>query len=136
MSHISKQSVLVRNLEALEIAVTNLGGVFKKGQTHHKYYYGQADCLHAFGIKDNKKAYEVGVIWDAKNQCYDLAYDSFMEGSSGLAGVFGRNLINLKKEYAAVQSEMQLAEEGFETYRTINEDGTIVVSGTRMVETY
>jgi hypothetical protein len=76
MSHITTMTAQVKDLDAVERAVKELGGTLVRNQQTHTYYGGaQGKCDHA--IKLPGTSYEIGLVLDQQTGAYKLAYDSF-----------------------------------------------------------
>jgi len=128
MSHVTTLSVQVKSLVALEEACLKIGLIFKRNQTHYKWYgrfvgdYREAGtdpkemgrCDHAIGVPGNKDAYEIGVA--QKGDHYELRYD-FFAGGYGLEKVAGKKCSALTEAYTqvvALQEATKFAEaEGY-----------------------
>lgn len=97
MSHISKIKVEIKDLQALHQACEDLGLVFNEGQNTYKWYGQPKRCDHAISLKNNSRAYEIGVI-DKKDGTYEFEFD-FWQGGYGIQDAVGANCDLLKNTY-------------------------------------
>lgn len=121
MSHITEVKTQFKLLDDLEAVATELGGVFRRGQTTHKTYgrfvgdsaegrqfveqRGTAaigKCEHAIRLADHHDGdYEVGVVKALDgSESYNLVYDAWGPGQR-LERAFGKGLKKIRREYAA-----------------------------------
>lgn len=150
MSHVATVDVEIRDLESLKLAAHNLGLEFRENQKTYRWYgrwvndyhgddaayqhgvkpedYGK--CLHAIGIPNDSRAYEVGVIRNPNGAGYSLIWD-FFSGGKGLKSRIGDKGHRLTQEYAAVHSQRQLMAQGYSVTRTTAPDGTIKLYATQ-----
>jgi len=114
MSHVVCIKNSIKDLGALKKATAKLGLAFYENKTSYKWYgryvgdYPLPEgfvkeelgkCLHAIGIPNDKKAYEVGVVRSKTDEGYALLYD-FWAGGHGLEAVIGSGASNIVQGYA------------------------------------
>lgn len=133
MSHVSKIELKVKDLASLKRACKNLGLDFKENQKKFKWYghhvgdyplpqgFKKEDmgkCDHAISVKNNPKAYEVGVCKSRDGSGgYELLWD-FWQNGYGLKDAIGDEGRELQEEYAACVSEKSLRDQGYIVTRT------------------
>ena len=124
MSHVTKISVEIKNLDALSKACEELGLQLNIGQTKFRWYAGnQGNCLHAITIPGNTSAYEIGV--QRNGDGFRLETD-FYAGGKGLVAKVGNKAEKLIEEYTAQVTIQSVEEMGFEVAgRELTGDGTI-----------
>ena len=140
MSHVVCIKQSIKDLGKLKKVVAELGLEWRENQTIYKWYgryvgdYPLPDgftkeelgkCLHAFGIPNNKNAYEVGVVQSKTGEGYSLLYD-FWAGGNGLAAVIGKGACDIVQGYA-IQVALEAAPFGWEPTQTKQENGDIVL---------
>jgi len=121
MSHISKISLEIKNLQVLKKACAKLGAVFHEGQTEQIYYMGKQKCDHAISHVDAK--YEIGIVKSGKN--WELQWDSYFAG--GLESIFGKDAGLLKQRYAVEQTKFTAMLKGMAVSEKLKENGEIVL---------
>ena len=102
MSHITKLELEIEDLDALEEACTeDLGVELVRNQTKYKHYQRsqQGECEHAIRVKDNEKAFEIGVV--RRGEKYELLN---LYGQQGLVSEV------IAQHYTATQRVMDTAE--------------------------
>lgn len=144
MSHISKVELQINDLDCLRVAVEDLGLEWREGQKVHKWFgrfvdglsyadgldrsqYGK--CDHAIRVKDNVRAYEIGVIKSADQKSYELVYDNYM-GGFGLEEIAGVGLEKLRQGYAvnvAKKAAKHLEKQGFRLTQTRTATGSVLL---------
>ncbi|MBI4472202.1 MAG: DUF2997 domain-containing protein [Acidobacteria bacterium] len=120
MSHVVSVKVVIRDLNALEMAAKRCGLELHRGQRSYRWFgrwVGDytlpqgfkpeqlGKCDHALTIPGNPQAYEVGVVQNADGTC-TLLYD-FWAGGYGLEAAIGKTAKKLTDEYswAVVESK-------------------------------
>lgn len=111
MSHITTIKTKITDLDALKEACKSLGLVFKENQKNYKWYgrsvgdyplplgFKESDlgkCDHAISLKNNKDAYEIGLV--KRGDEYVMVWD-FWNGGYGLEKVVGKDCENLTDSY-------------------------------------
>ena len=138
MSHVADVDIKIRDLDALKIAVTRMGGQLMRDQKTHQWYGRflndwQSDRAAArrrdastFGTCDHAVRfdginYEIGLVKEADGS-FTAIYDTY--GGSGShdgqkleAACGGAGLPTLKNEYAAAVTTRVLARKGFRVRR-------------------
>jgi hypothetical protein len=118
MSHVAKVEAMIRDLDALEQTVTDLGGVLHRDQRTFRMWGSAQPCLHAISIKGARDAYEIGLrLKDAADpNTFEFACD-FMDGR--LTQQFGPQLVNLRNGYLATVAEKQLRQQRYRVQRQV-----------------
>lgn len=146
MSHVTEIDLEIRDLSCLKAACEALGLEWRENQKTFRWYgrhvgdyplpagFTKEDmgrCDHAIAIRDNDRAYEVGVCArrDGK-QGYTLLWD-FWAGGHGLQAAIGGNGNKLRDQYSAALATQKLRKQGFRVTRTQSADGKIVLRATR-----
>lgn len=135
MSHVTTVDLHITDLAALAAAAKILGMELSKAETYKWFGSHVGDfplpdgftaqdigqCEYKLTIKDNDKAYEVGVVKrrDGKPG-YTLLWD-FWQGGYGLQDVVGKDAQNLKQEYGIASAMREMARKGFRTERRLNQ---------------
>jgi len=100
MSHITTINVKVKDLNILEQAANKLGLELVRGQKTFKYYNGRTgSCEHVLRVKNNRNAYEIGLVKDKDGVSYNFDTD-FFSGGYGLVDVVGQNCEKIINGYA------------------------------------
>ena len=119
MSHITKITVKISDLDALGSAVVRLDGELRRGQTTCAYYLGAtATCDHALHFKQH--AYEVGVVRNADGS-FGLIWDADM------TPLLGRDAAKIKQAYATEVAIKAARRQGHSVTETRAQDGSIVL---------
>jgi len=90
-------------------------------------------CDYVLRIKNNNRAYEVGVCKARDGQDGFVLLWDFWNGGYGLRNAIGQNGDKLKQAYASQVAQkhlQQLSREGFRTVKQRRADGTIVLVAT------
>jgi hypothetical protein len=154
MSHVVSLNFYIDDLDCLETACKNLGLELRRGQKEYKWFgewredynedsaaykqgikpedYGK--CEHAIVVKDNPKAYEIGLVprTDGKPG-YQMAYD-FWAGGHGLMEKVGENASKLCQQYSLAQHMKRgvaLQQQGFRVQQQTDSNGRIHLTYTR-----
>jgi hypothetical protein len=124
MSHTTTIPFCIRDLNALKIAVSKIQGLqFLENRKTFKTYGSDRKCVHAIGLVNHKgMGFEIGVL-KAKENEYELAFDSF---DSALAEIVGYSCENVIQGYAA-QLVIQEVPFGWEYTQTPQPDGDILM---------
>ena len=136
MSHVATIDIEVKDLDALEEAVTFLGGELRRGQTSYKWWgrhVGDYPVPAGFTVDDLGRCehaahfaaagYEIGVVRRRDGRPgYQLLWD-FIDGS--LVRVVGKDACNLKREYARVVAKRQAERSGFRVLEQRQRDGSV-----------
>lgn len=146
MSHITKVDLVVRDLDALEVAAEKCGCKLVRNATEFKSWYTKYGQLQGdyplpagVTVEDVKKckhkitcdkagAYEVGVVENKKEGGYSLIWD-FWAGGHGLMDYLGgQNAEKLKQEYAVALTEKEMQVAGFSKLKqVVTTDGSVVM---------
>ena len=122
MSHVANVNLTITDLDALEKAVKELGGVLQRGKTEYKWFgrhvgdyplpkgFTKADlgkCLHA--IKFPTSDWEIGVVKNPEQAgTYGLLFDFWGPSGTPLAkaigGQDGKRLKQLYATHAAINA--------------------------------
>lgn len=147
MSHVVSVKVVIRDLNALEMAAKRCGLELRRGQRSYKWF-GQwvgdyplpqgfrseqlGKCDHVLSLPNNPGAYEVGVVQNADGT-FSLLFD-FWSGGYGLEAAIGKGAKKLTDEYSWAVVESKCAElcwmsqrEG-DALRIYHPDGSILVT--------
>lgn len=151
MSHIGEVQLHIMDLDALELAVTEAGGIFHRGKTDHRWYgrsvggntsrrdpktFGK--CEHAISFPGIN--YEIGVIKHESGVGFDLAYDNWGSGGSTYGQhdgqlleqrIGGANAPVLRQGYATAVTRRELSKKGYRVSVVRQENGTIRIKATR-----
>lgn len=136
MSHIATIELVVKDLVALRAACETLGLELCENRTRY-HWYGRAVgrpadatdgvCEHAIRVKDNGRAYEIGLVSKADGTGYELKWDSYM-GGFGLVEKVGENAGRLRQEYAIEIATRVAKRQGFRIIsKTIRSDGSVAL---------
>ena len=150
MSHIASVTLVVKDLDCLRAACTDLGLEFREGQTTYKWFgrwmndysareaavsngfnpkeFGQSE--HAIGVPGDSRAYEVGVVKNPNGPGYTLLYDNW-QGGLGLEALIGKGADKLKQAYATRVATKEVQKRGYRVNRTQGADGRIRLVATR-----
>lgn len=150
MSHITKINLLIKDLDALDKACKRMGLELVRDQKTFKWYgrfmgdskppkemadqgytaekYGT--CDHVIRVKDNRSAYEIGVVKRADGKGYMLAWDSW-RGGFGLLAATGydskdQKASKLRDWYGAEVARKQMSRQGW-MVKTIQQDRKVQV---------
>jgi len=146
MSHVATVDLHIMDMAALKAACETLGLEFREGQLTFRWYgtivgdyplpqgFAVSDmgqCEHAIGIKDNDRAYELGVVRrrDGKPG-YLLMYDNW-RGGFGLEATIGQKAGKLKQQYAAQVAASQARKQGYRVSQSHQADGSLRLVCTR-----
>ena len=150
MSHVATVELEIKDLACLKKACKELGLEFRENQNTFRWYgqwvndYGAQDaaykngiktedygkCLHAIGIPNNNKAYEVGVVKAPNGPGFTLVWD-FYAGGHGLQAAIGQDGNMLKQGYAKEVAKKKARNMGFTLSEQKLEDGTIRLTARR-----
>lgn len=132
MSHITTINIKIKDLDSLKEACEELGLVFYENKKTYKWYGRSVGdyplpegmtvddlgkCDHAIGLKNNKEAYEIGLV--KRGDEYIPVWD-FWSGGFGLEKAVGKDCINLTDSYskfAAIRSVKKRARAGGYTFQ-------------------
>ncbi|MDC0834984.1 hypothetical protein AY599_18685 [Leptolyngbya valderiana BDU 20041] len=119
MSHFSHIKTQIRNLSALQTALSELGIDWKAGPKEVRGYRGQTHTAEVVIEQDN--GYDIGFSWNG--QAYDLVADLQYWQQNGSVDRF----INKVTQQYAFQTVMQeTAKQGFQvSERQARQDGSI-----------
>ena len=137
-SHVTKVDVEIRDLDALETACKRLGLIFNRDRRTYRWYgrsvgdyklpegmtekdLGQ--CSHAISVKDNARAYEVGLV-DNHDGSYSPVWD-FWNGGRGLQAAVGENCSKLAGEYTIEAARNAATAQGWVAQD--NPEGTLTI---------
>lgn len=142
MSHVCEMELEIRDLESLEKACSRLGLELVKDQKEYKWYgthvgdypvpkgFTKEDlgkCDHAIRVKNNSKAYEVGVVKRKDGgPGYQLIWD-FWAGGLGLQEKVGQDGGLLKQNYAAQVAKKQMLREGYRVTEKTDTSGRMLL---------
>ena|SRR5210317_935863 len=146
MSHVVTIDLKIYDLAALEVAAAENGCELVKKSTF--VWYGrhvgdyplpegfQAEdmgkCEWAIRSKTNDNAYEVGVVKARDgSDSYTLMYDFYGEGR-GMSNIVGDRCQRLQQAYATEVARKKLRKQGFSVRKKRNEQGQVVLVGTKM----
>ena len=146
MSHVATVDVHITDLAALKAACAALGLEFREGQTSFRWYgehvgdyplpagftvSDMGTCEHAIGMRDNDRAYEVGVVRrrDGKPG-FTLMYD-FWAGGHGLEEKIGHKAGKLRQQYAAQVAASRARKQGYRVCQSQQADGSLRLVCTR-----
>lgn len=134
MSHITRISLSIGDLDALEAAAPTIGLELRRNQRTHKTYGGATGkCIHALVLKGDPSAYEIGLVQSVagSDAAYDLNVDLWNQTRLSEA-VGGANFNRLRREYAATVAEKEmtavLARKGFQISRERLANGRIRIA--------
>jgi hypothetical protein len=103
MSHITKLTLFIEDLDALEQACAeDLGLELVRGQKTHKAYFGNKNrCEHAIRVPGNTQAYEIGLVSKTNGEPgYEMQWDDYA-GGHGLVEKVGVGAKKLEQAYKA-----------------------------------
>ena len=143
MSHVMLIDVVVRDLDALEVAAVRCGLELRRGQRTFRWYgrwmndfhatdaafrhgvppesYGT--CEHALAIPGDAHAYEVGLIRAPDGRGFRLLWDGWDRRLEPLIGASGGRLM---QQYAVAATRREAARRGHQVRgEVILPDGTI-----------
>ena len=151
MSHVAEVTLQVTDLDALDAACKRIGLELVRGQKNYKWYgrwlndwsdseraaalkgrdpntFGH--CEHAVRIPGDPNAYEIGLCprLDGKPG-FDLVYDQYGHGGAALHKVGGKDLSELKDQYAASVTQRHLSRQGYRTRLQRTPGGHLQVVG-------
>ncbi len=151
MSHVAAVELEIKDFACLKKACETLGLVFHEGKKNYKWYgiwvrdyhgkdaaylqgfdpktYGK-DAEHVISVKNNDRAYEIGVVKNPTTGKYHLIYD-FWAGGNGLEAVVGKSCDKLCREYAKEVAVKQVRKLGYMPQVTTNADGEIEITATK-----
>lgn len=120
MSHITTIDIEISNIDALDAAAKELGGLLQRGKTTYNWYGERPNpCAHAISLPGVH--YEVGVCANtAKPGTYTLNFDPY--GSGGNYGrhdgklvlkAFGDNLKTLRQLYGVHTATLAAKKKGY-----------------------
>ncbi|MBO9999764.1 MAG: DUF1257 domain-containing protein [Cyanobacteria bacterium SID2] len=119
MSHFSHIKTQIRNLNALQTALGELGIDWKPGPQEVRGYRGQTHTADVVIEQDN--GYDIGFSWNG--QAYDLVADLQYWQQNGSVDRF---LNKVTQQYAFQTVMQETAKQGFQVAeRQTNEDGSI-----------
>ena len=122
MSHYTHVECKVDDMEALKKALTELGYTTHEG-SHDIRSYGQTRTFEMSIIKDGK---QLPIGWIKDNDGYRLEGDFYMTGIN--TQEFGQKISQLHTKY---KTESWLQKKGYRVRHEVNEEGKMVVVGTR-----
>ena len=127
MSHISRISLKITDLDALAKAAERCGLELVRGKTTYRWYEGDGQCEHAL-VQRKQLAlnYEIGLT-KAEDGSWEMHWDSYDERLANAVG--GQDAAKLKQEYGASVATAQLYKLGMRVNRYVTSDGRIVVEG-------
>ena len=119
MSHIVGARMVVRDLDAVEVAADECGLTLMRGQKTMRCYQGQGACDHALKLKDARPGdYEIGLR--TQEDGFGLVIDTWGPGRR-LVEAAGPEMNTLRREYSAAvltaRARKKLAPKGFTTTR-------------------
>lgn len=145
MSHVTVIDLEIKDLDCLRQAAEDLGLEFREGQQTFKWWghsvgdypiptgFSEADmgkCDHALAVKDNTKAYEVGVVRRRDGRPgYHLMWD-FFAGGNGLQAKVGANCCKLTQKYSekvVIKRAKPFMAQGWTLKQSIETDGKVVI---------
>ena len=137
-SHVTKVDVQIRDLDAMVTACEHLGLVFNRDKRTYRWYgHSVGDyrlpegmtakelgrCSHAISVKDNARAYEVGLV-DNHDGSYSPVWD-FWSGGHGLQAAVGENCSRLIGEYTIEAARNAATAQGWMAQD--NPEGTLTI---------
>ena len=126
MSHTAVLEVAVHDLVCLQKACQELGAELVLEKKSFKCYAGTEECDHAIRIKNDSKAYEIGVLRiSTQPETYELKTD-FWQGGKGLIAYVGQDACKLYQAYNAALFEARLPF-GYSVTRQLQADGEVVM---------
>jgi hypothetical protein len=144
MSHVATIELIVKDLEALEIACKSLGLELVRDQHTYQWYgrhvgdyplpkgFTPADlgkCSHAIRVAGNPSAYEVGVVQSQDG--YTLLWDFYGSQGKAMQDCIGANGLKLQDAYATQVAISHYQSQGYYVTTAVQEDGQIVLTATR-----
>jgi hypothetical protein len=112
----------MNNLESLAKAVRELGGTLRLGQKSFQHFAGRrSECEHACTFPATE--YEVGLIRNEEGN-YELLLDFWSTGK--LHSIVGGNACKITQLYNVIETEAELAAQGFATWREQEDDQLVV----------
>lgn len=140
MSHIATIEIIVKDLDSLELACTELGLELMRNQHTYKWY-GRAVgrtadasdglCEHAIRVKGNDRAYEIGLVRKADGSGYELRWDDYNSGY-GLVEKVGAKAGKLIQGYAVEVAVRAAKRAGFRVVKKVTRtDGSVAITTTR-----
>lgn len=129
MSHIVSVECKVKDLDALEVAVSKFNAqLVRDAKTFKGYANSNQPCVHK--ITWEGAQYEVGVrLSEASSTPEYTLHCDFWDGHVGRK--LGENMTGLRNEYQAVVAERTLARRGWRVRREVDEGQRIRVVASR-----
>jgi hypothetical protein len=147
MSHVATVSVVITDLNALKLAVAELGGQFVEGQKTYQWYgesvgdyplpKGMTEedlgkCDHVIRVPGVH--YEIGVVKLKDGTGYTLAYDFYGSGGTDdgqkLLQKFGDGCKKLTQMYSVHKASLLAKKQGYNVQRTTKANGKILLTCT------
>jgi len=130
MSHVATIELIVKDLDALELACKSLGLELVRDQ-HTYQWYGRhlGKCSHAIRVAGNPSAYEVGVVQSQDG--YTLLWDFYGSQGKAMQDCIGRDGLKLQDAYATQVAISHYQSQGYYVTTAVQEDGQIVLTATR-----
>ena len=129
MSHTVTMKLVVKDANCLHDTMLARGLELRE-KTTFKSYNTEA-CDFAYGIPDNSRAFEVGVVIQPDGS-YRLLYDLW-NGGYGLEAKIGKEGYELIREYESQVVYSQMRNQGYEMSEITLPDGTREITATRYV---
>jgi hypothetical protein len=121
MSHITTIDIEVSNLDALDLAAKELGGLLQRNKTTYNWYGATPQpCAHAISLPGVH--YEVGVCpRPQKPGTYSLNFDPYGSGTSSASrhdgqrvlAAFGEELTKLRQLYGVHTATLAAKKKGY-----------------------
>lgn len=119
MSHITTIDIEISNLDALDHAAKELGGLLQRNKTTYNWYGSRPNpCAHAISLPGVH--YEVGVCANTKKPgTYTLNFDPYGSGNHGrhdggrVLQAFGDGLKKLKQLYGVHTATLAAKKKGY-----------------------
>lgn len=133
MSHTTRISLQVTNLDALAAAVAELGGVLERNCKTFNAYTPNQPCVHRITVPGVN--YQIGVRMEP-DKTYSLHLDHYTYGSqhdgNKLVEKFGSGLSMLRQHYAISAATLAARAKGWMVQRLKLPDGTLRLQCTGM----
>jgi len=121
MSHFSQIKTKIRNLDALKVALTDLGAAWRSGPGDVRGYQGQTERAEVVIPQDN--GYDIGFRQNADTKDYELVADlQYWQQPLTVEGF----LRQVTQRYAYNTVLTQATQQGFQlTEEQVREDGSV-----------
>ena len=134
MSHFVTIETIIHDLAALEMACSELGLIFNKGNTdfHHptENLVPREACSHTISTEDS--AFAIGLSEDRRSGSYQLLLPSG-RASKAIEGLLGKGCKKLVQTYGIMKTTLEAKKRGFDAVRENQPDGSVKVFITKSV---